>query len=95
MSNTGEWNTARVTFLSDTPEFVFANNIIRNKRNRGVLVQVPNAIIENNTFMNVGHGSIQAATAMDIYNEATMPQGITIKNNKFINNCYIKPEPLY
>ena len=95
MANVGDWGTSRVTFLSDTPEFVFSNNIIRNKRNRGVLVQVPNARIENNTFMNVGHGSIQAASAMDIFNEATMPQGITIKNNKFINNCYIKPEPLY
>ena len=95
MSNVGEWGSARVTFLSNTPDFVFSNNIVRNKRNRGVLVQVPNAVIENNSFINVGHGSIQAASAMDIYNEATLPQGAIIKNNKFINNCYIKPEPLY
>lgn len=95
MANVGEWGISRVTFMSDTPNFTFANNIIRNKRNRGILVQVPNAIVRNNTFMNVGHGSIQAASAMDIYNEATMPQGIQISNNKFINNCYIKPEPLY
>lgn len=95
MSNVGEWGKCRVTFMSDTPDFTFTNNIIRNKRNRGVLVQVPNATISNNTFMNVGHGSIQAASAMDIYNEATIPQSPTIKNNKFINNCYIKPEPLY
>ncbi|MDY4182819.1 MAG: hypothetical protein SOX92_00775, partial [Candidatus Onthovivens sp.] len=72
----------------------FSNNIVRNKRNRGIIVQVPSANITNNTFMNVGHGSIQAATAMDIYNEATLPQSITIANNKFINNNYIKPDPL-
>ncbi len=95
MSNAGEWGSCRVTFLSNTPKFEFTNNIIRNKRNRGILVQVPNALIANNTFQNVGHGSIQAASSMDIYNEATIPQAPTIINNKFINNCYIRPEPLY
>ncbi len=95
MSNVGEWGPCRVTFFSNTPNFVFANNIIANKRNRGVLVQVPGAVIENNTFMNVGHGSIQAASAMDVYNEATIPHQLTIRNNKFINNTYITPEPLY
>ena len=92
--NASSWTNARVTFLSNTPLFTFSNNIVRNKRNRGIIVQVPSANITNNTFMNVGHGSIQAATAMDVYNEATLPQSITIANNKFINNNYIKPDPL-
>ena len=83
------WGNCRVTFLSDTPSFVFKNNIVRNKRNRGILIQVPNAIVENNTFMRVGHGSIQAATALDKFNEATLPQNITIRNNKFIENNYL------
>lgn len=95
MANVSEWGVCRATFISDTPRFEFTNNLIQNKRNRGILVQVPNALIENNTFRNIGHGSIQAASAMDQYNEATVPQEIVIKNNKFINNCYIKPEPLY
>ncbi|MCI2068546.1 MAG: Ig-like domain-containing protein [Bacilli bacterium] len=95
MSSVADWGNCRVTFLSSTPSFVFKNNIVRNKRNRGILVQVPGADIENNSFINVGHGSIQAATSMDIYNEATLPSGITVKNNKFISNCYITPEPLY
>jgi len=93
-SNVANWGNARVTFTSNTPNVKFQNNIVRNKRNRGILIQVPGATIENNTFMNVGHGSIQAATAMDVYNEATMPQGTVIRNNKFINNCYIKPDPI-
>ena len=92
--NASSWTNARVTFLSNTPLFTFSNNIVRNKRNRGIIVQVPNAVITNNTFLNVGHGSIQAASAMDIFNEATLPQGITISNNKFINNNYVKPDPL-
>lgn len=95
MANVSEWGVCRATFISDTPRFEFTNNLIQNKRNRGILVQVPNALIENNTFRNIGHGSIQAASAMDQYNEATIPQEIVIRNNKFINNCYIKPEPLY
>lgn len=95
ISGYSSWGDCRVTFLSNTPTFEFKNNIVRNKRNRGILVQVPNAIIENNTFMNVGHGSIQAASAMDQFNEATLPQGLTIKNNKFINNNYLKEGTLY
>lgn len=89
------WGNARVTFLADTPTFIFQNNIVRNKRNRGILIQVPNAIIENNTFKNVGHGSIQAGTSMDRFNEATLPQEITIRNNKFINNNYLSYGNLY
>ena len=90
ISGYSTWGDCRATFISNTPNLLFKNNIVRNKRNRGILIQVPNAVVENNTFTNVGHGSIQAATAMDIYNEATLPQGLTIRNNKFINNNYLK-----
>lgn len=94
-SKTSTWGNARVTFLSNTPNFIFKNNIVRNKRNRGILIQVPNAIIENNTFKNVGHGSIQAGSALDRFNEATLPQEITIRNNKFIGNDYLSNGNLY
>ena len=95
MSNVGDWGNCRVTFVSDTPNFTFKNNIVMNKRNRGILIQIPDALIENNTFINVGHGSIQAASSMDQFNECTLAQGIVIRNNKFISNCTIKPGPLY
>ncbi len=95
MSDVINWGSCRVTFLSDTPKLTFTNNIVRNKRNRGILIQVPEALVENNAFMNIGHGSIQVASAMDKFNEATLAQNVTIRNNKFINNCTIKPEPLY
>ncbi len=94
-SGSASWGNARVTFYADTPTFLFKNNIVRNKRNRGILIQVPNAVIENNTFMNVGHGSIQAGSAMDKFNEATLPQALTVKNNKFINNNYLSNGNLY
>lgn len=94
-SKTSTWGNARATFLSNTPSFIFKNNIVRNKRNRGILIQVPNAIIENNTFKNVGHGSIQAGSALDRFNEATLPQEITIRNNKFVGNDYLSNGNLY
>lgn len=94
MSNVTDWKVSRASFLSDLPTFRFTNNIVRNKRNRGILVQVPDAVVENNAFMNVGHGSIQAATALDVFNEATMPQRFSLKNNKFVDNCYLTPDPL-
>lgn len=90
-----DWVNNVSTNISYVPKFTFANNIIRNKRNRGILVQVPDAIIENNTFKNVGHGSIQVASSMDVYNEATLPQNITVRNNKFINNGYLRLGSLY
>ena len=88
--NSSTWGNARATFISDVPDFTFKNNIVRNKRNRGIIVQIPNSLIENNTFENVGHGSIQCASAMDQFNECTIPNGVTIRNNKFINNGYLQ-----
>jgi len=95
LSNTAAWGSCRVTFVTRAPEFKFVNNIVRNKRNRGILVQVPDAIVQNNTFENIGHGSIQAACAMDIYNECTIPQNLTIKDNKFISNISLTTQPGY
>lgn len=89
-----DWTNAVATNVSFSAEFLFRNNIVRDKRNRGILVQVRGAVIENNTFMNVGHGSIQVASSLDIYNEATMPDDIVIRNNKMINNGYLLIEAL-
>ena len=84
-----EWGNCRATFISNTPKFEFSNNIVRNKRNRGILVQVPEPIIANNTFNHVGHGSIMVHSSMDVFNEATLPQTPTIINNKIMNGCYL------
>jgi hypothetical protein len=84
-----EWGNCRATVVTSVPNFKFTNNIVRNKRNRGILVQVRNAVIENNTFENVGHGAISIHSSLDVFNEATMPKDITIKNNKLINNNYL------
>ena len=89
IAGTIDWTNAVATNISFSAELVFKNNIVRNKRNRGILVQVRQALIENNSFENIGHGSIMVSSSLDIYNEATMPDNITVKNNKFINNGYL------
>ena len=84
-----EWGNCRATFISRTPDFEFSNNIVRNKRNRGILVQVPHPVITNNTFNRVGHGAMMVHSVMDNFNEATLPQYPTITNNKVMNGCYL------
>ena len=87
--NAGDWNNCVATNVSRTAKLKFSNNIVRNKRNRGLLVQVREAEISNNAFFNVGHGSISIHTSLDVFNEATIPDNVIVKNNKFINNNYL------
>ena len=94
ISGSVDWSKAMMTNVSKVASFEFSNNIVRNKRNRGILVQVRNALIENNAFMNVGHGSMQIASSLDVYNETTVPRDIAVKNNKLINNGYLLDEGL-
>ncbi len=82
-------NGVIATNVTKSATLTFENNIVRNKRNRGLLVQVRNAHIANNAFFNVGHGSISVHSALDQYNEATIPTNIVIENNKFENNNYL------
>lgn len=62
------------------------NCIIRNKRNRGILLQSRDSKIINCTFQNVVMGAIQVLAVNDIFREAIVPQNIEICNNKFLNN---------
>lgn len=65
---------------------VIENNIIRNKRNRGVLAQFRNSRICNNAFINVLHGAIMVHSVADAFKEAIVPRDIEISGNKFIAN---------
>lgn len=91
MASAMGWDLSNVvaTNISKTAKFTFTNNIVRNKRNRGILVQVRDALISNNAFFNVGHGSISIHSSLDVFNEATMPKNIKIENNKLVNNNYL------
>jgi hypothetical protein len=68
------------------PKLYINNNIFKNKRNRGILAQVRDSEISNNTFINIIHGSISIHSALDIFAEAIVPKNIVVKNNKFLGN---------
>ena len=73
--------------VSVSPNFYFGNNIIRNKRNRGALMQVRGGTVENCTFKDVYHGAINlVAEVVSGAWETMMPRDMTVKNCKFLNN---------
>lgn len=71
---------------SRVPKLVFRNNIIRNKRNRGILVQTRNVTIENNLFSNILDGAIMMIVEMNDFHESISPENVIIRNNKFLDN---------
>lgn len=80
--------------VSVSPRFVFENNIVRNKRNRGMLIQVRGAVIRNCTFSNIAHGSINVISELATgAREAMMPRDILFENCKFLSesNVYAMP----
>ena len=60
------------------------NCLIRNKRNRGILLQARESIIKNCTFQNVIHGAVQILSVYDVFREAIMPESIDVINTKFL-----------
>ena len=60
------------------------NSVIKNKRNRGILLQGRDSIIENCTFENVNMGAVQVLGVADVFKEAIVPQNVVIKNTKFL-----------
>ena len=61
------------------------NCLIRNKRNRGILLQGRESTIRNCTFQNVIMGAVQVLSVYDVFREAIMPESIIIENTKFLN----------
>jgi hypothetical protein len=72
--------------LNHVASFTFKNSVIRNKRNRGILLQTRNVLIENCNFSNVVHCPILFAPGITISHESTIPNDVVIKNCKFYNN---------
>lgn len=68
--------------------FTFTNNLVRNKRCRGIVVQTIGAVIENNTFANLSDGGILLTTDATAWYESLPSQDVIIRNNKFIRNNF-------
>lgn len=71
------------------PKFIFKNNIVRNKRCRGILVQTRNVEIANNTFANLGDAGVLLTGDANEWYEAILSRDVIIKNNKFLKNNYL------
>jgi len=67
-------------------------NFIGN-RARGVLVQTPNAMVENSCFESTSLSAIQVCTVMDPWNEATGVTYATVRNNSIENCNCMTPTP--
>ncbi len=75
-----------LTSTTRSPQLVYTNNIVRNKRNRAIIFQVRDSEISNNSFANIVHGSISIMTMTSSFNECMGPKNCVIKNNKFLGN---------
>ncbi|MFH4969495.1 LamG-like jellyroll fold domain-containing protein [Gaetbulibacter sp. M240] len=65
--------------------FIFRNNIIRNSRRYGILIQSKYALIENNLFQNLSSSGITIENGVD-WGEGFRATEIEIRNNTF-DNC--------
>lgn len=61
------------------------NCVIKNKRNRGILLQGRDSVIKNCTFSNVNMGAIQILGVDDTFKEAIVPENVKVYNTKFLN----------
>jgi len=70
--------------------FIFRNNIVRNNRRHGLLIQSKYALIENNLFQNQSTSGIAIENGVD-WGEGFRADNIEIKNNTF-ENCGVDTE---
>lgn len=71
---------------SRTPRLEFTNNVVRNKRSRGILIQTRDVLVENNTFANISNGAILIMTEVADWNESIRSEQVIIRNNKLAGN---------
>tara|TARA_R110001632_G_scaffold105447_1_gene214858 strand:+ start:11196 stop:13871 length:2676 start_codon:yes stop_codon:yes gene_type:complete len=64
---------------------IFRNNVVRNSRRYGILIQSKYALIENNTFQNLSGAAIRIENGVD-WGEGFRATQIEIRNNT-IENC--------
>lgn len=74
--------------VTRTAKFEFSNNIVRNKRCRGVLVQTRDVVISNNTFANLSDAGVLLTADANNWYESIPASNVVIKNNKFLKNNF-------
>ncbi len=71
--------------VTKTINLTLDNCVIKNKRNRGILLQGRDSVIKNCTFSNVNMGAIQILGVDDTFKEAIVPENVKVYNTKFLN----------
>lgn len=71
-----------------SPKFEFCNNIVRNKRCRGVLVQTRDVLISNNLFANLAECGVLLTGDVNEWYEGIAPDDVVIANNIFLKNNF-------
>lgn len=71
---------------SRSTKLYFANNIVRNSRCRGILIQTREATVVNNTFANMSDCAILMTSDTGDWYESLPSANVVIRNNKIIGN---------
>lgn len=70
--------------LSRTPSVLFARNLVRHNRARGILINTPRPVlIEENTFDHVSGSAILFSTDNNMWYESGQTREVTIRRNLF------------
>jgi hypothetical protein len=67
------------------------DNVMRGNRARGFLIQVRNALIEDNLFEDVSSGGVWMIAEVAHFNECVPARDVVLRNNRFINCAYGGP----
>lgn len=85
LSKIGDSSDTAFSDLTRSPVINISNCLIRNKRNRGLLLQGRNVTVTNCEFSYVIHSAIQLIAEVSSFNESTPPEHVVIKDCKFVN----------
>lgn len=84
--------------VTRSPKLVFSNNVVRNKRCRGLLIKTRDVVVSNCTFSYCAAGMI-LGTDTDDWLESINPINVDIYNCKFMNlnlgNTYCNGDILF
>ncbi len=81
----GKGATCIFSNMTRSPIVLVENTVVRNKRNRGFLIQSRNVTVRNCEFSNVVDTALMLIGEMASFCEATLPTDVVIENCKFIN----------
>lgn len=73
-----------------TPKVILRNNVVKNKRCRGFLIQTRDVLIESNVFKNNSNGGVLIFTEATEFYESIGTADVIVRNNVFEGNNYYK-----